>query len=266
MSKTPAIAHVDCIAMEGVDARHFAQTQLSGDVDALMPEHWQWNAWLTAQGRVQALMHLADVGDGTLLAVLRGGDAQAIHAGLSRYLLRADAHLRVRRFTARAGLPSALGCVGRDRERIIVGFGARGLALEPECPAAVEPEACAQWRLADIWAGWPTLPAEAPEFLPPALALERLAAVSFDKGCYPGQEIAARLHWRGGHKYGLCHVQGTAPLPAGGTTTAEGARCRVLDQVPSGVRTDALVVLPIDVPNNINLLGNDYQVVSRFSA
>src|SRR6185312_11690713 len=50
-------------------------------------------------------------------------------------------------------------------------------------------------RRAQILLGWPWLPASALDvLLPPALSLHRLQAVAIDKGCYPGQEIVARLH------------------------------------------------------------------------
>jgi folate-binding protein YgfZ len=45
------------------------------------------------------------------------------------------------------------------------------------------------------------------EFVPQALGLEHLDAIRFDKGCYPGQEIAARLHFRGGNKRHAVRLQ-----------------------------------------------------------
>src|SRR5690348_10968315 len=82
-----------CIEIAGADARAFAQAQFSGDVRALHAGHWQWNAWLDAKGSVRALMHLADLGDGRLFALLRGGDAQALCADLRRYVLRSKVSL-----------------------------------------------------------------------------------------------------------------------------------------------------------------------------
>ncbi|MBW8075408.1 MAG: hypothetical protein GJU74_08510 [Metallibacterium scheffleri] len=76
--------------------------------------------------------------------------------------------------------------------------------------AAVAGGADAAWRC-EIDTGWPWLPDTALDALmPPALGLEHLGAVSFDKGCYPGQEIAARLHYRGGNKRHLVTLAGAA--------------------------------------------------------
>lgn len=265
----PAIGDVACIAMEGVDARRFAQLQFSGNVEALAPEHWQWNAWLTAQGRVRALMHLADLGNDGLLIVLRGGDAEATHAGLTRYLLRMRTTLTLQTFTAHAGGPVAAGVAGIEPDgTIVLGYGERSLRLT-HASETTDAVAQAAWRRQEILQGWPTLPGHGgPEFLPPALGLERLGAVAFDKGCYPGQEIAARLHYRGGHKYRLCHLRGPEPVAVGSARdTGDGASTVwILDTVtvPDGV--EILTVMPVTVNNNINNLEDIFSIVSIFDA
>ncbi|MFI4968793.1 MAG: folate-binding protein, partial [Lysobacterales bacterium] len=89
-----------------------------------------------------------------------------------------------------------------------------------------DPLALDRWRLADIEAGLPLLAASlAGEFVAQALDLERLDAIRFDKGCYPGQEIAARLHFRGGNKRRLCRlvVAGEMPAPGAAILAADGA-------------------------------------------
>lgn len=257
------MANVQCIVIGGSDARTFAQAQFSEDVAALAPGHWQWNAWLTPQGRVQALMHLADPGDGRLLAVLRGGDAQAIRASLARYLLRSRATLAVENHAAFAGGPVASGTADIDAGEVVLGYGTRSLRLGTAGETPFSEAAHAEWRLADIRAGWPSLPAGAPELLPPALGMEHLGAVSLEKGCYPGQEIVARLHYRGGHKYRLYHLQGTAPRPNDAAAFQEGA-CRVLDEVSQDGTREVLAVGPWDMPNEVSLAGWRYRVVTRF--
>ena len=260
----PILHPVSCIALEGVDARRFAQAQFSADVDTLRPGHWQWNAWLNAQGRVRALMHLVDAGDGKLLAVLRGGDADTIRAVLARYLMRLRAGLTVRTFTGRSGGPIPAGTVKLEGDTLVLGYGTRSLRLDQplDCPGDGDAR---QWRLADIRAGWPNLPAGEPELLPPALGLDRLGAVALDKGCYPGQEIVARLHYRGGHKRHLCRLRGQAPLPLGEVRDGTGAGAAwVLDAVSDPHGIEALAVVHVDQTSEINLLGNIYTVESRF--
>jgi folate-binding protein YgfZ len=258
---------VSCILIEGPDARRFAQAQFSGDVGSLAQGQWQWNAWLDAQGRVQALMHLADLGDDRLLAILRGGSAEMTRAGLAHYLFRAKASLAARTFSGHVGGALAMGRVDVDMgDTIAIGYGDRSLQVTAPDAASPDEAAANAWRLADIRAGWPVLPAGDARFLPPALALERLAAVSLDKGCYPGQEIVARLHWRGGHKFNLCHVCGPTILVPGATLESADGPLRILDCAMAEGRAEALVVAPTADANTLNILGNNYEVVSRYNA
>jgi folate-binding protein YgfZ len=264
----PCIGNVACITMEGADARRFAQAQFSGDVDALAPGHWQWNAWLTAQGRVRSVMHLVDAGDSRLLMVLRGGDAAAIRAGLARFRLRVRTSLAVQTFTAQAGGPVVAGTASIEPDgAVVLGYGERSLRL---AGVAALPDATAQaaWRQQDIRQGWPVLPpAGEAEFLPPALGLEHLGAVAFDKGCYPGQEVAARLHYRGGHKYRLCHWQGSIAPTMGPVRTREGSTVAwVLDVAPFPEGVDVLAVTSLTATKNINILDNIFNNISVFDA
>ncbi len=260
----PTLGHAHCLAIEGADARRFAQAQFSGNLDALVPGHWQWNAWLSPQGRVRALMHLVDAGDGNLLAVLRGGDAQEIRAALARFLLRARATLAVQAFECLAGGPAATGTAVREVGAIVLGHGSRSLRLETAAAAAAprDPAARMAWRLEDIRRGWPTLPRGEPQFLPPALGLEHLRAVSFDKGCYPGQEIAARLRYRGGQKHRLYHLRGPAPPAGDGPTLPKGITC--LDAVTREGTTDMLAVGPVDLPQEITVADRTHRVITAF--
>ena len=124
---------------------------------------------------------------------------------------------------------------------------ASGVALLPG-NAAIDTDAAVDWRHHDITARLPWLgPASAGRFVPQALELERIGALSFDKGCYPGQEIVARLHFRGGNKRGLRVVAtGAAPPEAGATLLdANGDRLgEVLYAAPprAGQPARALVV------------------------
>jgi len=260
------LPEVNCLLIEGADARRFAQAQFSGDIESLAEGRWQWNAWLDTQGRVQALMHLADLGGERLLAILRGGDAEATRAGLSRYVFRAKASVTVRIFSGHADGVLPLGHVDTNAPGgIAIGYGDRSLRLKAS-GAHTDPAAANAWRLADIRAGWPTLPAGDAPFLPPALALEKLGAVSFDKGCYPGQEIVARLHYRGGHKFGLYHVRGPVPLEPGATLHSDDAGLiRVLDCAMAEGAAEALIVAPKSDINVFNMLDNKYDVVSRYN-
>src|SRR3990167_3744209 len=74
------------------------------------------------------------------------------------------------------------------------------------------------WHLLDIVDGIPNIyPETSAKILPHEINLIQLNAVSFDKGCYTGQEIIARMHYRGKlkkrlyHAHIICHA--IIPLP-----------------------------------------------------
>jgi folate-binding protein YgfZ len=261
-----ALGVAQCIELGGADARAFAQAQFSGDVRALQPLHWQWNAWLDHRGGVRALMHLADAGDGRLLALLRGGDANAVCAELRKYVLRAKVGIEPLhdRFLS---LGPALPLHQLRTERNAFGFGHGEYSLWIEtAQCASDEERERGFRLHQIRNGWPRLPAGGEgEFLPPALGLEHLGAVSFDKGCYPGQEIAARLHYRGGHKRRLAHVSGSSALRTGEPLQCD-ARGVVLDSVETHGEWHALVVMDQTVADESSALQDKLRVIRRFGA
>lgn len=261
----PAIARVHCLAISGADARRFAQAQFSSDVDALAAGHWQWSAWLNPAGRVMALMHLFDPGDGSLFAVMRGGNPETIRTELARYLLRSRATLTLEIRTARAGGPSPLGTLHAEDGCVVLGCGPRSLWLDP-APAPADASALTDWRLADIRAGWPNLPAGAARYLAPALGLRRLGAIALQKGCYPGQEIMARLQHRGGRTRGLYRIGGPrAPTPGDHASGAGSRGVSVLDVEAAGGGYEALVTAPQTDAGAIDIEGNAYAILARFT-
>ena len=71
-----------------------------------------------------------------------------------------------------------------------------------------------QWL--DIQAGIPLITAQTKEeFVPQMADFERLGAVSFHKGCYPGQEIIARTQYLGKVKRHLYRAHSASPMAAG---------------------------------------------------
>jgi len=218
------------LLLEGADAAGFANAQFTTDVTQLEPGHWQWNAWLDAQGRVLHFFALLRPRADALLAWLPLGEADAMRAALSRFVFRAKVTLDapsgwvvhaldmhdLPRPPASGTIVEASGGYAFEQP------GARIVCIAPAQPEDFDDAALDRWRRADIAAGLPLLDARLRgEFVPQALDLERVDAISFRKGCYPGQEIAARLHFRGGNKRVLRAFDITAsdalPPPAPGT-------------------------------------------------
>lgn len=73
-----------------------------------------------------------------------------------------------------------------------------------------------EWLLMDIDAGIPRIvDATSEEFVPQMLNLQSINALSFKKGCYPGQEIVARMHYLGKQKRSMYLAQVDTELKPG---------------------------------------------------
>src|ERR1043165_3682786 len=75
------------VLVSGADARAFLQGQLSADIDALTPAHALLASCNSAQGRVQAVLWLAQRGDAIAL-ILPASLTERIAARLRKYVLR----------------------------------------------------------------------------------------------------------------------------------------------------------------------------------
>jgi folate-binding protein YgfZ len=234
--------------IEGPDAAAFAHNQFTSQVSALPNGQWQFSSWLDAQGRVRALFHLARLADERFLLILRGGDAASFVDALRRFVFRSRVTLSVAN-TSKLGVgsPMPMYVVDMEDDVIRLGCGAYALLLGAH---ANDDDAR---RVDDVRAGWPWLPDDALNaLLPPALSLHRLGAVALDKGCYPGQEIVARLHYRGGNKRHLHHVELSRVVAAGSVLLLNNREfVRLLDVVQQSERIEALAVIADDIANNI---------------
>ena len=218
----------ELVVLHGPDAIAFAQSQFTCNVAALTPGHWCFGAWLDAHGRVLVLFQLARAEPERLLLLLRGGTAQATCQALRRYVFRARLQLDAPAGWSVGDAPAQpLHQWTSDGNDMLFGGGNHAMRVSPPADdhAPQRPDcattAAPAWRLEQLRAGWPWLaPALAGALLPPWLALERLGAIAFDKGCYPGQEIVARLHWRGGNKRHLHHARLSAALTPGNVLRA----------------------------------------------
>ncbi|MDP1696448.1 MAG: folate-binding protein [Xanthomonadaceae bacterium] len=251
------------ISLQGPDAIAFAQAQFMNDVRALAPGQWQWDGWLSAKGRLQALFALLLSEPDRLLAIVRGGDAEALAAQWQRFVFRSKLSVRAVGEISVVGVfaaqttPSpanALACLPLGSEP------ARALCLFDQ-PIAADAEAQRHWRLADIAQGLPWLESsQIDSWTPQMLSLDRLAAYSVKKGCYPGQEIVSRTHFLGQAKRGLVRLCSVSALAAGSEVSCNG---RTLGTVVCAEQADngwqALAVLPSDRPETLIAGGCEVQ-------
>ena len=85
--------------------------------------------------------------------------------------------------------------------------------------------------------------AQAEQFTPHMLNLDLLNAISYDKGCYTGQEIVARTHYKGATKRRALRFAASAPVSEGAKVQLDG---RDIGQVLNVAGNELLAVVPVD--------------------
>lgn len=204
------------LRFSGADARSFLHGQLTCDVQALKKDHSSYGGYCTPKGRLLATFLLWTDDEGCTL-LLPAALAEAIRKRLSMYILRAKVRAEILddrlvcagaygndAASAVTGLggspPSAVHALSRVGDVMVIALpGNRFLLVLPRTRAdglnAAEPGV---WERLDIAAGVPfILPATQEEFVPQMVNLDLIGALSYTKGCYPGQEIVARTHYLG---------------------------------------------------------------------
>jgi folate-binding protein YgfZ len=266
------------LLVEGEDAAAFLHSQLTSDILALTLARAQYSAYCTAKGRMLATFLVTRTQTGFLLQ-LPEGLGGPVAQRLRKYMLRARAHVSdatdawvMLAIGGPAAAQLAAQIVPSPPSEPLEVVSAPQLwlwALEDRCfqllvglPRAREvwdrlahgarPSGSAGWYWRRIKAGIPWVTAATQELFVPQMAdLPRIGAVSFTKGCYPGQEIVARAQYRGEVKRRLFrgHVQaaaatGQALYPAAPGSQAAGT---VANAAPApGGGTDLLAVVHVE--------------------
>lgn len=273
------LSPLSLIRARGAEALAFLGGQLSNDVRWVDETHSPLAAWCNPRGRVIALLRAFHRGadyylllpatlQATVLGRLRtfvlrakvvldSADEELVAFGVAGP--RAEALLRE---TAGVSPAGADACITRNGTTVVrvSTTPARFLVAAPvavagalwqRLRASARPVAADRWTWLDITAGVPQIYPETSEaFVPQMLNLELLGGVDFKKGCYPGQEIVARLHYRGGLKQRMYRLHAdSAALPGTPVYAPESpgqAAGTVVDAAvaPAG-GFDLLAVLPI---------------------
>ena len=200
--------HLGVLQVSGEDAASFLQGQLSVDVESLRPRESTFGAYCTPKGRMLASFLLWRDETGFLAALSRDL-AAATQKQLSKFVLRS----KVKVLDASDSIVLA-GAAGPNSERALSASPGTPLRLSdgrllhalssaaaPGILRGIELADAARWRWLDIRAGLPWITAATRDQLIPQMAnLELIGGVSFDKGCYTGQEIVARTQHLGAVK------------------------------------------------------------------
>ncbi len=232
------------VGIRGPDTVRFLQGQLSNDIAPLMalaPAPGGLAPLLRAglhnpQGRTLALLGLAALGPEALLAVLPRELITATLATLKRYVLRSKVTLtdESERWQLYGLLPEASA---GDAGLCVLYAQARRLLLlrtEDARPSG-GPLSFDAWHALDLAAGLPQVyAASSGQFVAQMLNLDCIGAISFTKGCYTGQEVIARAHYRGRVKRRMQRYLSRGPLqlsPGDQGELGAGGSFRVVDSV-----------------------------------
>ena len=220
--------------VSGADALEFLQNQFTQDITLVTPDQAQLSAWCNAKGRSLASFLIwqdAEASDSYYL-LIKKDILEPTLKRLKMFVFRNKVELEelnvlvLGLWSEDKGLqyaPEALGgktsfAVHQQNEQHWIRFPARGseqrylLVLNSQNTAEFNPQElrtdssgieyisadAAYWTALDIIhaIAWVEL-ANREEFIPQSINYDAIGAVNFKKGCFPGQEVVARSHYRG---------------------------------------------------------------------
>jgi len=246
MTTIASLPHRGVVEVSGEDRADFLQGLVSNDVAEAGPGRAVWAALLTPQGKFLAEFFVLSQQDRLLLDCERA-QATMLVQRLARYRLRAKVEIRDASaafgvYAAWDGVPDVSAITAPDPRLADAGW--RILARTPIPTNATE----ADWDRHRLGLGLPdgTRDLEPEKTVLLEAGFDELKGLSWTKGCYMGQEITARTHYRGLLKRRLVPVgiEGSPPEP-GSAVVRDGLEVGTMRSSRDGVglallRLDAL--------------------------
>lgn len=274
------LSHLGLIAARGADTQNFLQSQLTNDARELSATRSQLSGYCTAKGRLLALFRLFMRGETTYLQfplelmeptlkrlrmfVMRSKvtleDASEMLGRIGYSGPDAETQLRATLGSSpsavnevvEAGDVTILRLPGAVPRFELIGNYAHLRTIWAQLAANTTPVGADVWQLLDIRAGVPEVfKSSVEEFIPQMVNLPALGAVNFKKGCYPGQEIVARMQYLGTLKRRMffAHIDvaeppaPTTPLFESGGESAQGHIVHAQRAAQGGCDALAVVVI-----------------------
>lgn len=226
--------------ISGSQARQLLHGQCSADVQSLRPGTWTLGALATHQGRLYGNFYCLCLNDEQFWLILPQRQLENVLQRLQKYAAFFKATLIELTNQWEMTPPVQLGAgatpsVEVSPAQVSLTVPAAGLAIrwtKNDHAAPASADVLTTLAQAEIAAGiaWVT-PELNEQYLPQSLAWDTLGGVSFRKGCYTGQEVIARLHYKGATKRRLTRVTGTGSAPAPGTRVVEADRNKPIGEV-----------------------------------
>ena len=178
----------DFVVVRGPDSESYLQAMVSNDVEALGPGESCEALLLTARARVVAPLVVLRRGPDDFLLLTEDGLGPPVRSVLlrSRFAAKCEIELEEHHSTVVLGGEDGIPTADYGEPAVEV--------LDEPLPSSVSGE---ELELLRIRAGTPRFGKEIDDRILPAEAGLDRTAISFEKGCYPGQEPVARQHYRG---------------------------------------------------------------------
>jgi folate-binding protein YgfZ len=198
-----AAAVRDFVMVHGRDALSYLHSQVSQEVRDLRVGASVWSFVLEPTGKVDALVRVTRSGDSALVLDVDGGFGAALVERLRRFKIRVQADIEPIPWSCIAVRGPGAAGAGVAAEGAVAlpawwGIDAVDLVGPAPVPPAEVPERGAEaLEHARVVAGWPAMGAEVTAATIPGETGLIDLAVSFTKGCYPGQELVERMDSRG---------------------------------------------------------------------
>jgi len=231
------------LAFDGADAAAFLHGQLSSDVAGMVPGAAGWTSYNSPKGRMLGTLLLWRAGADSFRAFVAADLAALLARRLAMFVLRAK--VKVADLTGDGQTVGVGGAGAADAVRTVLGVApepgqgahagdafvvaapdgryfvhapaARAGAIAAALATHAVPVSVDAWHRLGIRAGVPAVTRATQDlFVPQTANWDLVGGVNFRKGCYPGQEIVARMQYLGRLKERLFafHVDAPPPAPA----------------------------------------------------
>lgn len=190
----------DVITVTGSDAKTFLHSQLSQDIASLQPGDVRMSLLLQPTGKVDSLLRVTCAAADRFVLDCDPGFGESTVARLSRFKIRVNAEIELQTQTWRAVRSTETAVLSIDGA--IPAWRQDGTAVDVFSPNMTLPSTLregteAEFAESRVRACWPVMGTDITTEMIPAETSVVDVAVSFTKGCYPGQELVERMDSRG---------------------------------------------------------------------
>ena len=243
--------HLTCYQVDGEDAAAFMQGQFSNDINNVTASTGQLTSYSTPKGRMLAIFYIC-MRDDSYHLVISKDIAEAVIKRLQMYVMRSKVTIKqssnsllfgicndndatvlnLLKLTApekdyQVSLNDSLLCMGItsvNTRYLVIGNELLSEQVNQLDPNVIDVFTNSYWQWQDIMAGVPNITSATQEaFVPQMANMELIDGVSFSKGCYPGQEIVARLHYLGNASRRMFRVETEHECNIGDDVYSEGS-------------------------------------------